>query len=57
MYSTFNCGIGFVLAVPPKEAADILKMLKTKAAIIGRVVKGEGKITIKSAFDSCIISL
>ena len=40
MYRTFNCGIGLVLAVPPKEADAVLSRLKglgERAAVIGRV--------------------
>lgn len=44
MYRTFNCGIGMVLAVPEKEADEILirlSGLNEKAFIIGEVVKCE----------------
>jgi phosphoribosylformylglycinamidine cyclo-ligase len=42
MYRTFNCGIGMVLAVPEKEAEDILirlSGLNEQAYVIGEVVK------------------
>ncbi len=56
MYTTFNCGIGFVLSVPANEAGAILK--KTRgAAIIGSVVKGTGHVRVKSAFDGKEVTL
>lgn len=51
MYSTFNCGVGFVISVPKKEVAGILSCVKF-AAIIGEVVLGTGRVKIKSAFDA-----
>ena len=50
MYSTFNCGIGFVLSVPKKNALPIASKIKF-AAIIGEVVGGTGRVKIQSAFD------
>lgn len=50
MYSTFNCGIGFVLSAPPKEAQSIISRVKN-AAIIGKIISGNNRITIQSAFD------
>jgi phosphoribosylformylglycinamidine cyclo-ligase len=43
MYNTFNMGIGYVYAVSPNEADDVLKLLKgmkEQAHIIGKIVKG-----------------
>ncbi len=56
MYTTFNCGIGFVISAPKKETKKILSHLKD-AAIIGRIVKGNGNVFIKSAFDGKMIRL
>ena len=56
MYSTFNCGIGFVLSVPKQEVSKILSKIKN-SDIIGEIVKGKGKVSIKSAFDQKIIKL
>ncbi len=56
MYSTFNCGIGFVLSVPRSEISKILSRL-SGAAVIGEVVKGNGTIRITSAFDQKILNL
>lgn len=50
MYSTFNCGIGFVLAVPKNQALAICKKVRN-AASIGEVKKGNGKVFVVSAFD------
>lgn len=56
MYSTFNCGIGFVLSVPKREAPKILSHLRG-SAIIGEVVKGTGKVSIQSAFNQKVVAL
>lgn len=50
MYSTFNCGIGFVLSIPKTELKQILRLLKN-SAVIGEIVHGNGKVHIKSAFS------
>lgn len=54
MYKTFNCGIGFILGASKNAAHGIvseLNLLGLKADIIGEVVKGTGKVKIKSAFS------
>lgn len=56
MYSTFNCGIGFVLSVPEREAGQVLSLLPASAPI-GRVVKGVGMVNIISAFDGKAVAL
>lgn len=56
MYTTFNCGIGFVLSVPKKEAMRIVSKIKS-AAIIGEVQKGTGQVRIRSAFDEKMVRL
>lgn len=50
MYQTFNCGIGFVLSVSPKDAESICAELKN-ADIIGRVAPGANEIIIESMFS------
>jgi len=50
MYSTFNCGIGFVLSVPKTEAGPILTKLK-KSFVMGEVIQGTGVVRINSIFD------
>lgn len=50
MYSTFNCGVGFILSVPRQEVKKILYQLEN-AQIIGQVVRGNGEVYIESAFD------
>ncbi|MBN8210146.1 phosphoribosylformylglycinamidine cyclo-ligase [Bacillus sp. NTK071] len=45
MFTTFNMGIGMVLAVPGDEAVSVMKQLEAdgeRAFMIGRVKKGEG---------------
>ena len=56
MYSTFNCGIGFVLSVSKQEAPQILSALKS-AAVVGEVVAGAGQVKIHSAFDGKTVLL
>ena len=53
MYKTFNCGIGFVLSIAPRDAEKIIAQLNTefKADIIGEVQKGNGKVKIESMFS------
>ncbi len=57
MYNTFNCGIGFVLSVAPKDAEKIIAELNTefKADIIGEVQKGNGKVKIESMFSKKLV--
>jgi phosphoribosylformylglycinamidine cyclo-ligase len=50
MYSTFNCGVGFVLSVPRSEAEKILSEIPN-SAVLGEVVRGVGKIKIFSSFS------
>ena len=53
MYKTFNCGIGFILSVNPKEADRILSKIKDfNADIIGKIVPGTGKVKIDSLFSN-----
>lgn len=52
MYTKFNCGTGFVIAVDPRYVADVLDISHShKPAIIGEVRKGTGRVRIKSAFS------
>jgi len=48
MYRTFNMGIGMILVVPPKKfkkAQLILDRCSERGYVIGRVVKGEKRVT------------
>ena len=56
MYSTFNCGIGFILSVPKQDVKYIISRIKT-AGIIGEVTGGNGVVQIESAFNKRIIKL
>jgi len=56
MYTTFNCGIGFVLSSPEAEVKKILRFMRG-ARIIGRVAKGKGRVHIQSAFDGSSVEL
>ena len=47
MYNTFNMGIGFVLLVPPQEAAQVISHFQSQdisANVIGEVVTGAGEL-------------
>lgn len=49
MYSTFNMGVGIVMAVDENEVEEILNYLKEKnekAYVIGEIKNGEGEIEI-----------
>ena len=50
MYKTFNCGIGFVMSAKPDNAKALAEIFGD-AAIIGEVVKGNGKVRIESMFS------
>lgn len=53
MYKIFNCGIGFILSVEPKDAHKILSEIKNfKADIIGEIIPGTGKVIIESSFSN-----
>lgn len=54
MYSTFNCGVGFVLSVPKTEIEKILSKI-SNSAVLGEVVRGVGKVKIRSAFSEKIV--
>lgn len=47
MDRTFNCGVGFVLVVPPKESDALIGFLQRRkfgASVIGNVVAGRGGV-------------
>jgi phosphoribosylformylglycinamidine cyclo-ligase len=50
MYKIFNCGIGFILSLPPQSAEAVLG--KPDFDVIGRVVGGNGKVAIQSSFSN-----
>ena len=54
MYTTFNCGMGFIISVPENQVKAVRSKLK-KSFIIGSVSRGSGKIKIESAFDKKIV--
>lgn len=56
IYSTFNCGIGFIISVPKQEVSKILSYLHN-ADVIGEVVKGTNTVSITSAFNQKLIKL
>ena len=49
MYKTFNCGIGFIIAVSAEDANKITQ--DKDSEVIGQVIPGNGKITIESSFS------
>jgi phosphoribosylformylglycinamidine cyclo-ligase len=56
MYTTFNCGIGFILSCSKKDAQAIVKKVPN-SAVIGTVIPGKGKVRIESAFSSSRVVL
>lgn len=56
MYSTFNCGIGYVFSCDFGTAINIEQESK-HSLIIGEVVKGTGKIKIQTPYSSKEIEL
>ncbi len=60
MYKIFNCGVGFVLFAERKNLEKITSELVTsglKTDIIGRIVRGTGKVKIDSMFSDKTIIL
>ncbi|MCI0532827.1 AIR synthase-related protein [bacterium] len=55
MYRWFNCGIGFVIAVPEDAAPRILKDVP-ESFDIGYVTEGTGQVHIKSYFSGEMIT-
>ena len=52
MYKTFNCGIGFILSIDPKEAERILFDIKDfNADVIGKIIPGTNRVKIESLFS------
>ncbi len=56
MYTTFNCGTGFILTMPEKDVTRFLKKV-SYARIIGFIQRGRGSIKIKSSFNKNTVSL
>lgn len=60
MYTTFNCGVGFVLSSTPTNISGMIKVLKKhgfRAAPIGHIEKGAGQVYIESLFSQDTIEL
>ncbi len=52
MYSTFNMGVGFVMACQKGKAEALIKFLgkkKQKAFLLGHVEKGKGEVAVRAA--------
>ena len=48
MFNTFNMGIGYVVIIPPSQAAETLAWFKAKniaASQIGEVISGDGRLS------------
>ncbi len=48
MYKTFNMGMGFAVICAPDSAKGIMKRLKSKSKVVGRIVKGERSTVVPS---------
>lgn len=56
MYTTFNCGIGFIISVS-KEDKDAILAERVNCSVIGEVIEGNGKIQIESTFSDTLVDL
>jgi phosphoribosylformylglycinamidine cyclo-ligase len=56
MYRTFNCGVGFILSVRAGDVENVLRNLP-KAAVVGNVIHGNGRVKILSAFSDTEVEL
>jgi len=56
MYITFNGGVGFVMAMSPKDAEQVVMRYKD-TQVIGEMVAGNGSVIIESAFSKKVIIL
>jgi phosphoribosylaminoimidazole synthetase len=54
MYRTFNCGVGFVIFINPKDIKKVKTTFKTD--VIGEVTTGIGKTVIHSKFSNRTIT-
>jgi phosphoribosylformylglycinamidine cyclo-ligase len=54
MYTRFNNGVGYVVAVDRNYVDEALVLLRkfSNVDVIGEVVKGKGRVVIKSAYDA-----
>jgi len=55
MYKTFNCGVGFIISVPEKEAGKIIREYPELTDIIGKAKAGKGNVFVKSYFSDKVI--
>ncbi len=52
MYKTFNCGIGFIIALDEEYVDDCMKDINHRCSIIGDVCKGNNKVIINSSYSN-----
>ena len=60
MYTTFNCGVGFIMTCPASEADRVIKFLRksdVRGSIIGESCKGSGLVSVRSAFTGNIVKV
>ncbi len=59
MYTRFNSGIGYAVAVAPQFVSDALMALRRhrfKTEVIGEVVRGSGKVIIPSQYNQEVVT-
>ena len=57
MYKTFNCGVGFVVAVSSEDAKKLASESRIDAVPIGHIMHGDGNVRIHSKFGKKTIVL
>ncbi len=57
MYTTFNNGVGFAIAVSPDKVDEALTVLKRHypAEVMGSVERGSGRIAVESKYDGATV--
>ena len=56
MYTSFNCGIGFILSTSPEYADKLIAEIDGSAKI-GEVTQGKGRVVVESAFTGKTVVL
>jgi len=58
MYTRFNNGVGYVVAIDRSQARNALRMLGKyfrATEVIGEVTRGKGRVVIESQYDNSTV--